>query len=84
MQVSFSLKTISPCPVTALPYRVPSSFLSAPFMYWKAAVKSPQSFLFYRLNNPGEELQMSDDFYGPALAGPSSLVLRASHESGDI
>ncbi|KAK4816937.1 hypothetical protein QYF61_025433 [Mycteria americana] len=59
-----------------------------PFKYWKAAIRSPQSVLFSRLNNPnsqpvlvGEVLQPSDHFRGPPLDPLQQLhvlpVLRA-------
>ncbi|KAK4824075.1 hypothetical protein QYF61_010586, partial [Mycteria americana] len=47
----------------------------SPFKYWKAAIRSPPSLLFSRLNNPnslslsftGEVFQPSDNFHGPPL-----------------
>jgi len=48
-------KTISPCPAVIYPCKelTPLLFVYAPFRYWKAAIRSPHSFLFSRLNNPG-------------------------------
>jgi len=49
----FQLEAITPCPITTCPCKksLPSS-LVGPFMYWKAAIRSPQSLHFSRLNSP--------------------------------
>jgi len=51
-----------------------SSFLVGSFRYWKAAVRSPQSLLFTRLNNPNslslssqERCSSPQHFSGPPL-----------------
>jgi len=41
------------------------SFLNAPFKYHKAAVKSPQSFLFSRLNQPSSQLFFVGEVFHP-------------------
>ena len=50
---SYSLK---PTPLVLLLHPLtkssPSAFLQAPSKYWKATMRSPQSFLFSRLNKP--------------------------------
>ena len=49
---SFSLKPL-PCPVTPGPCHKPlSSSLADPFRHWQAALRSPCSLLFSRLNRP--------------------------------
>ena len=51
----FQFKIFAPCPVTIgldILSSLSSSFLQAPFVHWKAAVRSPQSLLFSRLNSP--------------------------------
>ena len=46
-------KTIPPCPITIHPSKQPyPSCIYAPFKYWKAAVRSPWSLLFSKLNKP--------------------------------
>jgi len=50
---SFSLKPLTLfLPLHALVKSPSSAFLQAPFRYWQAAVRSPQSLLFFRLNSP--------------------------------
>jgi len=49
----FQLEAITPCPITPCPCKNPSSrSLAGPFRYWQAALWSPQSLLFSRLNSP--------------------------------
>jgi len=48
----FYFETISPCPITADPAKeFVLFFLPAPFRYGKAALRSPWSLLFSRLNS---------------------------------
>jgi len=49
----FQFKAITPCPISTCPCKKSlSSFLVGPLRYWKAAVRSPWSPLFPRLNSP--------------------------------
>ena len=46
-------KTIPLCPITIHPHKQLFPFLiTAPFKYWKAAMRSPRSILFSKLNKP--------------------------------
>ena len=56
LNLLFQLEAITPCPVTKCPCKNPlSSFRcwkAGPFRHWKAAIRSPHSLLFSRMNNP--------------------------------
>ena len=53
LNLPFEFETVSPCPVTADPFKGFISFcLTAPFRYGKATLRSPLSILFSRLNSP--------------------------------
>jgi len=46
-------KNITPCPVTTgLATKTVPIFPVGPFRYWQAAIRSPRSLLFSRLNSP--------------------------------
>jgi len=46
-------KAITPCPIPTCTCKKPlSSSLAVPFRYWQAALRSPWSLLFSRLNSP--------------------------------
>jgi len=49
----FQLEAITPCPVAPCPFKNSlSSSLLGPFRYWQAAIRSPWSLGFSRLNSP--------------------------------